>query len=244
MIYLKEPHDFFQDKFNLEAATMSFSVYAFREKVYSGSLFPSWSSSMAFGPHIEWPSMYPGYIIKISNGSVEYFTQGNNTSDSREDEKIVNALKAYNQFHAGLSCTIDEIEFLPQGQLAFTFTIANNDTFDYYILSPDRMGLGLFHYFTNGLSFWNETNQTQHQCSVISPEPWNSWSIDWLDRLSNGENKSYNILYEDFDSIPHGQYNVYFSFPGLSHIEIEEIIQSNGRIWLGGIRATTEVFAE
>jgi len=244
MIYLKKTHDFIQD-YNWKLANTSFSVYTNKEKKYSGLLFPSWSSSIPIGPYIDFPFMYPDYVIKISNRSAEYYTQGNTAPDPREDESIVNALKAYNQFHAGLSCSIDEIQFLPHGQLSFTFTIANNDTFNYYILSPDRMGLGLFHYFTNGLEVWNEsTSWMQHKCSVEFPEPWDHWSVDWLDLIEHGEHKSYNIFYEDFDSIPAGQYQIFFYFSGLYNVDMEEIIQSNGRIWLGEIKATTVVVIE
>ena len=147
MIYLKEPHDFLHN-YNWELANMSFSVYANREKAYTGILFPAWSSSIASGPYIDFPFWYPEYVIKVCYRSKEYYTPENSAPDPREDENIVNALKAYNQFHAGLSFSIDTIEFLPQGQLSFTFTIANNDTYNYYILSPDRMGIGLFHYFS------------------------------------------------------------------------------------------------
>lgn len=224
---------------------MSFSVYANKEKVYTGILFPGWSSSVPFGPYIDFPFFYPEYVIKVCYRSKEYYTPENSTPDPREDENIVDALQAYNQFHAGLSCSIDEIKFLPHGQLSFTFTITNNDSFNYFILSPDRMGIGLFHYFTNGLIFWNETTSwMHHKSSVISPEPWDSWIVDWMDLILSGESKSYNIFYEDFDSIPSGQYHVYFDYPGLHHVEIEDFNQSNGRIWLGGITVNSEVSVE
>lgn len=243
MIYLKEPHEFLQDKYNWEAAFMSFSVYANKEKVYTGCLYPAWSSSPVFTEtFIDFPFRYPRYVIKINNW---YYYQGNSKPDPREDEKIVNALKAYDQFHAGLSCSIDEIDIKPIGQQSFKFTIANKDTFNYYILCPDKMGFELFHYFTNGLLLFNETTSwLQHQCSTISPEPWDSWSIDWLDIIVSGESKSYNIHYSDFDTIPSGQYQVSFYYPGLFNVEINDINQSDGRIWLGGITAKIEGFVE
>ncbi|GAI24386.1 unnamed protein product, partial [marine sediment metagenome] len=224
----------------------SFSVYANKEKVYTGYLYPAWSSSpLPTGPYIDFPFMYPEYVIKISIRSDEYYTLGNSKPDPREDEKIVNALKAYDQFHAGLSCSIDEIDIKPIGQQSFKFTIANKDTFNYYVLSPERMGIGLFHYFTNGLIFLNETaGWLNHQCATISPEPWDSWSIDWLDLIESGTSKSYNIHYSDFDTIPSGQYQVSFYYPGLRNVEIHDINQSNGRIWLGGITIRMERFVE
>jgi len=63
-----------------------------------------------------------------------------------------------------------------------------------------------------------------------------------MDLIAGGESKSYNINYHDFDSIPSGQYQVSFQFPGLVNVEFEDINQSNGRIWLGGITAYSEDF--
>lgn len=237
MIYLKEPHDFLQN-YNWEIANTPFTVYAQGEKIYKGILFPGWSSSMAFGPYIDFPFYYPDYIIKICYRSNELFSAGNDTPDPRLDQRIIDALERCDQFHAGLSCSIDEIEYVPQGALSFTFTVTNHDTFNYYILSPERMGSGGFHYFTTGLNIWNETSGWfNHQDAVISPDPWDYWTNEWFDLIESEGQKTYHILYEAFDSIPSGQYNVNFEFPGLSHVDMEEIHQPGGRIWLGEIQA-------
>lgn len=107
------------------------------------------------------------------------------------------------------------------------------------------MGLELFHFFTMGLLLTNDNSGwLQHKCPVLSPEPWDSWSIIWLDLIMSGESKSYFIQYEDFDSIPPGQYQGYFDFPGLFNVEIEDIVQSKGRIWLGEIRTNIEIHVE
>jgi len=123
IIYLKEPHKFLQDNYNWEVASLSFSVYAHREKIYTGSLISPWTCSLPSGPYMDFPFGYPGYFIKINNISEKYYYQDNSKPDQREDEKIVNVLKAYNQFHAGLSCSIDEIEKKSNGQLSFLLTI-------------------------------------------------------------------------------------------------------------------------
>lgn len=44
MIYLKEPHEFLQEKNNWDMANTSFSVYANKEKVYTGTLYPGYCS--------------------------------------------------------------------------------------------------------------------------------------------------------------------------------------------------------
>ena len=244
MIFLKENHEFLHNN-NWVLGNMSFSIYANRDKVYTGSLFPPWASYLPAGPYIDFPFIYPEYVIKINHPSEEYYYQGNSTPDPREDEEIINTLKAHEQFHAGLANSIDEIDIEPNGEISFKITITNKDTFNYYILSPERMGIGLFHYFTNGLIFLNEiAGWLNHQCTTISPEPWDSWSIDWLDLIENGTSKSYNIHYSDFDTIPSGQYKVSFYYPGLRNVEIHDINQSNGRIWLGGVTTKMERFVD
>lgn len=243
MIYLKEPHEFLQDKYNWEAGWLSFSIYANKEKVYTGSLYPAWSSSVPTPAYIDFPFIYPGYVIKINYS--EFYSQVSNKSDPRGDEKIIKVLKDYDLYHAGLACSIDEIDIQPNGQLSFTFTVTNNDTFNYYVLSPDKMGIRFFHYFTNGLMFWNETTSwLQHNCTVIHPDPWDSWNVDWMEIIASGERKSYDINYYSFDTIPSGQYQVSFTYPGLRNVEIDEINQTSGRIWLGGVTSRIERFVE
>jgi hypothetical protein len=107
------------------------------------------------------------------------------------------------------------------------------------------MGVGLFHYFTNGLYLYNqETGWLQHQIKVENPEPWDSWESGWLDLLNRHTSKSYQVTYEIFDQVPPGTYSIYFRFPGLTHVEKGDRIFSGGRIWMGDLEVSNEIEIE
>ena len=240
-VYLKEPHPIFEDKYNLDIANMTFSVYASRELVYSGIIFPAWSSSIPAGPFIMWPSFYPGYVIPIDFTPV-YTTRPDTIEDPREDQRIVEALEKYGQLHAGLSLSIEDITIPSSHKVSFSYTITNLNDFSYYILSPEKTGTGLFHYFTNGLYMFNqETGWLMQQEEVVTPDPWDSWDRSWLELLSHHSSKTYLIEYKNFDEVLPGSYDAYFRFPGLNHVDLEEIEDSKGRIWLGELEASKKV---
>jgi len=232
-IYLKGTNSFLNDKMVRD----SFQIFANGEKIYSG-VFHSWyMSSIPMGPAIFLPgSFYKDYVLPITLFS--HFDQNGKkvpADDTRKDTRILNVLKAWNQLHEGLKCEIRSVQFKSGGKVSLELELINNDSFNYYYLDPEKMGLGLFHYFTNGLSFWSSSlmksydNHLQH----IQPEPGNSWQMNWLSLIRSNEKKTIWIHYTNFDPIPAGQYKLYFRFPGLSRVEKGDLVQRNGRIWLG-----------
>lgn len=242
IIYLKDEHEFFGEDHKWDAAFNRFTVYADRDSIYSGALWPMWSSSIYEGLCIHWPSFLPAYAIQINQGYPGFYDFPKPSVDPRRDPRILEALIKYDQLKQGLSCTLDQIEAQAGGGLSFTFTVTNLDDTNYYILSPDRMGMELFHYFTNGLLLHSERQAVlQHRCQVEEPEPWDSWSSSWFDLLEGKQSKSFQIAYADFDPIPEGSYEASFVYPGLSQVTIGEIHRTNGRIWLGGIRVKSEI---
>lgn len=235
MIYLKKENSPLRDFMGYG----SFAVYADKDKIYGGQVFPGYSSSMPIGPLI-WsaPSFYPDYTIRI-DFSYYIDSLGNpSPEDPRSDSRIINALKKFNQYHVGLTCSIDRVARTKNGLTSFTYTVNNNDSYNYYILSPDKMGLDLFHYFTNGLFIIIPGSDAwYYQRKDIDPEPWDSWNIAWFDFLPAGSSRSYMITYPPSGAVPPGEYEVIFEFPGMSHqISREELMQITGRIWLGDIR--------
>ena len=240
-IYLKETLPLFQDPVDWELGGMSFTVYAYREQIYSGILFPAWWSSIPSGAFIQWPSFYPGDMIRIEYRPVPG-TLEPGTEDPRDDPSILEALQEYGQYHQGLSLEFTSVQVKSGGKVTFSYTLTNEDSFDYYVLSPDKMGVGLFHYFTNGLYLYNqETGWLQHQDPVVAPDPWNSWETSWLERLNHQTSRTYSIEYEQFDSVPPGTYSLYFRFSGLSHVIKEERTISGGLVWMGDLEVYSEV---
>ena len=232
-IYLKGANSFLNDKLIRD----SFQVYADGEKIYKG-VFHSWvMSSRPLGPAIYTPGMFYGdYLVPITYGS--YTDQDGKKVppvDLRSDPRIVSALKSWNQLHEGLQGEIKSVQVNSGGKVSLELELINNDSFNYYYLDPEKMGLGLFHYFTNGLHLWSPTlrksfdNHIQH----VQPEPADSWSMNWVSLIRSHEKKTIWIHYTNFDPISPGSYKLYFRFPGLSHVEKSALVQRNGRIWLG-----------
>lgn len=237
IVYLKASDTVFDNPFN----TIEFKVYADFEEIYQGSTQSLISCSMVFGPTIN--PFYPDFVISIGNNFI-YDSTGQQSPDPREDERIIEALEKYNQFHCGLKCTIDTI--IPaSGSLTLKITLANDDSFNYYILSPDKMGKRLFHYFTGGLRISDNNNHQSygHHIESQHPDPYDSWDEGWFDLIRHNQKRSFTLFYDQFDDIPGGKYDAHFRFPGLSY-QVEngkDLKRESGRIWLGDIDARKEI---
>jgi hypothetical protein len=213
-----------------------FVVIVNGEKQYLGAIWTLLSSSMFFGPVINVPRIYPDDIIHIS--LEQYVLQ--QSQDLRENDEIRDVLISTGKYHAGLECTVDTIEILDNNQenntctLKYTYTIRNNDIFNLFIFDPDKMGSGLFHYFTNGVYLRNENNLYQSTTGHTSPDPWNSWELNWLSLIVSGDSITKTLTKPGYPFIPSGSYDCYFIFPSLSHkLSTEERVLTDGRIWIG-----------
>lgn len=235
-IYLKGTDSFLKDKMVRD----SFQIYAAGEKIYSGVFHSMYMSSLPLGPSIDTPVIfYEEYVIPVTF-SYYYDANGkqNPPVDPRKDPRILQALKLSGQLHEGLKCEIRSLQAIQgSSKVSLELELTNNDSFDYYHLDPDKMGMGLFHYFTNGLSFWSATQMKRYENHVqhIQPQPWDSWDISWLSLIRSGQKKTIWIHYTNFDLVPKGQYKLQFRFPGLGHVEKSQLVQRNGRIWLGSL---------
>ncbi|HCY43031.1 MAG TPA: hypothetical protein DHV48_17125 [Prolixibacteraceae bacterium] len=240
-IYLKSPNSFLNEKLYRD----SFQVYADGEKIYTG-VFHSWvMSSIPLGPAIYTPVIfYPDYVVPIAFGSyTDIDGEKIPPTDPRSDARILSALKSHNQLHEGLQCEIRSVQFNPGGKVSLELELINNDSFNYYYLDPQKMGLGLFHYFTNGLSLWNPTLKKSFENHVehLQSQSYDSWEMNWLSLINSHEKKTIWIHYTNFDQLPAGQYKLFFRFPGLSKVGKSELVQRNGRIWLGELDLSQDI---
>lgn len=238
-IYLRGNNSFLGEKL----FTDSFQIYANKEKIYTGVFFPIYLSSFPLGHFIETPVIfYENYLFPIGFGQ-NIDRSGKVLTDLRSDPRIIQALNSHNQLHVGLQCEIRSVQFNPGNQVKLELELTNDDSFNYYHLDPEKMGMGLFHYFTNGPTLWDQaqrkslTHHTQH----IQPEPSDSWEMDWLSLIRSHEKKTIWITYNNFDLVTTGQYKLFFRFPGLSHVDKADLVQRNGRIWLGALDLTKDI---
>lgn len=203
------------------------------ELIYQGSFLPGYSSSIPNGPFIWSPPMYGTYALKIDNWSHP------DKPDVRKDPILINILNQNNLLHSGLQISASSID-IQSSQLTFKFTITNQDQTDLMIIDPNKTGLNLFHYFTNGLYIYdlshNEvfSSNIQHQ----TPDPWNSWKKEWLSELKSGDSREFTINYAIESPLSSGEYETTFEFPGLGvggQVSKDQLYQGNSRIWLGRI---------
>ena len=232
MVYLKDPVSFSED---IVGSGVN-AVYAGGDSIYRLENMNGYDSYMPAGPMIWNQSMYNDYVMHID---LLRIVDSDNQEDPREDPRIKAALHQYDQYYEGLSCEIKGVKIVEAGGILLELELRNQDSFDYLYLDPGKMGMSLFHYFTNGLflrtSSWDNYS---HKIEVRSPEPWDSWNSDWLSVIASGETVSLSLEYLQFEEFPAGDYTAVFSFPGLSYqVKKEELDQAGGRIWLGDLDA-------
>ena len=237
ILYFKTNHPEFKIK-----KSSSFSLLANGEEIYEGVFWPAYSSSLPSGPYISsFPSFYPAYTFRI-----EFITIDNQPRDTRNDPRIISALKEHNLLHSGLSLSINSIG-IKGAQLTFKFTVTNLDMSDLLILDLDKTGPNLFHYFTNGLSIRKLAYEEVFSSNIQSqiPSPWDSWEPDWLSELKSGDSRQFTIKYTLGSSINPGEYRASFVFPGLAfQVTKDQLYQRNKRIWLGDIQVTKKIIIQ
>lgn len=207
-------------------------------EIYPLKIHELYLSSLPSGPHINRHiDNYGDFAFRVS-----YFNypsgSGIGIDDPRSDPRIIEVLKKNNKFRAGLSVETESIT--RQGnEVRLKIKLRNLDKQSYYHLDPNKMGENLFHYFTNGLVFFDpqvpgyQYNKIPHE----QPEPNNHWSLDWMSVIKGKESKTFNFTYP-YDNVPTGR-DLRFSFnfpsPERSITQRSDLIQGNGRIWLGTV---------
>jgi|WetSurSiteA1Bulk_404760.scaffolds.fasta_scaffold00937_1 hypothetical protein len=232
IIYFKEIHPEF-DKIR----QLSFVCYDEGDSIYQGEFWPSYLSSLPSGSYVSnSPFFYQNYALRI-----DYLESTN--PDLRNDPRIIKSLKDRELLHSGLTGTIQAIE-IGSSIARLTFVVTNMDKSALLILDPDKMGHKLFHYFTNGLYLRNlaTNNIIASKLEYQAPVPSNGWKKEWLTELSPGESASFVFVYSFDKVIGPGNYRAWFDYPGLSsQVDIDEVFQASGRIWLGDITAAKNI---
>lgn len=236
LIYLKEGYRFsFTDG-------GTFSILIDNAVIYSGQMHPMYSSHFPVGPYIPCaPTLFNDYVIPI--GFNHYAdNEGDPNVDPREDTRIIEALKISNQCKEGLSSEILSISRLVD-RVEISMRLTNMDSENLLILDPNKMGIELFHYFTNGLIVYQASNSSYtHNLTSEKPVPWDQWKSEWFSVIGAYESKTVTLVYSDFDVFPSGSYTVWFNYPGLSYqVDQQDLQQPNGRIWLGQLHSTKVV---
>jgi len=228
ILYLTRNHS---ELDNIERGTFAF--YDRGEPVFSGEFWPGYLSSSPSGPVImTFPMSLQRYALKIES----WFDDQNSTLNN---SRLTNLLERHNLLHSGLA--VSAVSASVAGpELIFSFTLTNMDETDLLILDPEKTGPGLFRFYTNGLYLYGPDSNNEVFADNIqhsAPDPWNSWSMDWLTLLGSGESKVFTFSYTIQTPLQPGEYRASFGYPGLSfQVSRDELFQDGARVWLGGIK--------
>lgn len=226
IFYFKTTHPEF-DKIK----QLQFQFYVKGDTIYKGDFWPTYFSSHPSGPYItNYPLLYQNYALRID-------LRESSDPDPRNDPRLIQALKDHNLLHSGLILEISSIVYT-SSQITFSFKVTNYDRSELLILDPEKMGLSLFHYFTNGLIIRNIpwTTITTIKIPYQTPSPYNGWYADWLYKISPQETKTYVFKYPVSSPLSPGEYVVSFEYPGLTfQVSKDQLYQNSIRIWLGDL---------
>ena len=233
IFYFKSNHPEFKTENSL-----TFSLLANGEEIFQGVFWGIISSALPYGPFIYSYSFYQDYAFRI-----DFIKIDNQPPDTRNDPRLIEALKDQNLLHSGLSASINSIE-INGSLLTFKFSVINKDESNLLILDPDKMGINLFHYYTNEPILFNISESKVYNCSVDHQKPPYSdyWSIDWLSELKPGDSRQFTLNFSLLSTLIPGVYRVSYEFPGLTHqISNDQLYQNDKRIWLGDVNIISTI---
>lgn len=194
--------------------------------LFLGMFFPPYMSSFPMVPSILAMDNFIAANDIVSFSSFGSLLSGNMDSQIEFKEALVSA----GLFREGIQPEMLNINRKNSTTLEYTIRITNNDSENIYVLDPNKMGIGRFHYYTNGVSLRKDNvSYYSEGASISSPEIKNSWYF----RLAPHKSMVRTIRLDGYSNLPTGEVHFYFSFPG-SSVGAGEWKKSDGRIWLGG----------
>ncbi len=244
-IYLKEDKSkFFKNyggkfyQFSPVLINRPFVVVANKERCYVGSLHSDLLSLSPAGPYMDELDVgfYPEDVMHISKA----LSSGN---DVRNDSRIEDALNSLSLYHGGISVdlkSVNVIENSDTSTVEYVITIRNLDHDNLFVIDPDKMGVDLFHYFTNGIVFHgNDVIFQSTYKKTVSPTV--SWDAKWFTELPVNTSIERTIRLRGYPRITPGKYSCSFTLAN-PNVEKENRYISGGRIWLGEVESSkTEI---
>jgi len=239
VIYLNENNQLGGDADKLEGAAVTVDgveIYSLRiQEPLSSTIYPGPQTNRTM-------DMYGDFAFRIRFVHLDDGS-GNIPVDPRLDPRISDVLERHDKLRRGLSVEIVSVE-RDGDDIKTTLRLKNLDPVPYYHLDPDKMGTGLFHYFTNGLTYYNsELGYVRDTAVGEVPDPWNYWTNDWLAEIEGNQTKEWEFTYS-LGAVPQGKdLNFSFDFPS-PHLAITSraaLDLDGGRVWLGSVEDTRKV---
>lgn len=159
--------------------------------------------------------------------------------DRRQNEEMKAYLKSINLLHEGIKLTVDSLFITNNSDTAtirYNFTIRNMDSDNLYVLDPDKMGTSLYHYFTNGIVFYNDNEIIIYESrykKTIQPDPFDSYDSKWFTKIESGKTISRSVVLKGYPHLPSGLYYFKLNFGSPINISRQNRQLSDGRYWIG-----------
>ena len=242
LAYLKQDKSQFFPPFDNMTYPLSwwdkpFVVVANGQKRYVGVFSSSLSSDKWPVPEINdgFNFLYPSDLLLIQWG----WFPSSDLNDSRHDPIVKQALIKANIFHEGIKIKLNKILFTENSDTStveYTYTIINNDLLNLYVLDPDKMGSGLFHFYNNGPSIL-KSDETSTRESILKkveiPQPNDYWNPDWFTKINSGDSIIRTVNLKGYTFFPSGIYYCELFFQCVRQIPKNQRVLPNGRYWIG-----------
>ena len=219
-------------------------VVADGQRCYLAAL---WSPASSFLPEgsVAIIDLWGSRVERIDISLHGFLRPGETATDVRADPRVMKALQGRGQFHAGLECLLDKVRVERKGDastVVYTYTLRNLDDDNLYVIDPQRIEPAFFHDFQNGVSGvdvddgtvfrWPNPRQGGPQAA-----PWGKADAGWFSQLNKGEQMTRTVAMDPMPRIFAGKYRCQFSFGsgGYSQLRNEQLVRSDGRLWLGRI---------
>ena len=121
--------------------------------------------------------------------------------------------------------------------MEYVFSITNIDQDNLCVIDPDKMGVDLFHYFTNGIVFRGNGGLFQSTYKKVST-PAASLDVTWFTEIPINSSIERTVRLRGYPKLTPGKYRCYFTFDD-PKVGKENRLLSGGRIWLGDLVSST-----
>ncbi|MBN1925772.1 MAG: hypothetical protein JW798_08050 [Prolixibacteraceae bacterium] len=211
--------------------------------IYEGIFITTFSCSCVSDSFLVYEYPYlPGFVLHFGN-LVDYEKTNSIYQEYRENKVFLDNLKELGLYYNGLECTLHSLEITGKNELTASYTISNNDPWNYYFLDPEKVPIDYYYNHYRYIKLRNTEAINYFWTEPYYDGMWHrseEWDISWLTLIESGGSKTYTTKYKVFekmDPLKPGLYRIHMKIPGLTYMftSPEERLLENGRIWLGEI---------
>ncbi|MBM4024252.1 MAG: hypothetical protein FJ280_02445 [Planctomycetes bacterium] len=254
-LYLKSPKPLPFERVAL--AGNPFVVTADGQRCYLGSL---WTNISSYLPEpgtpvidasvVSFDTPLPPDVIRIQPPGGRW-PPGAAADDVRQDPRIVRALAANGQLHAGVEIHLDRVEVLPRdggSSVRYTYTLHNKDTDNLYVLDPDKTAVKLFRFLGHAPFPRSTRGDGRFPGDADLPgsfEPPGQLDMAWFSLLPSGTSMTRTVTLPAYAHIPPDRYLCSFRFNSPGRLATKDKRErTEGRIWVGQVEASLTLDVE